>query len=103
VLVSGGGARNGFLWKLLEQQFPGQLVERLDTLGVPAIARTAAAAAVLAGQTLDGVAANLPLVTGAAGGRLVGRIIPGDQRNWSACVAWMAEQVNGYATYPRAA
>jgi anhydro-N-acetylmuramic acid kinase len=103
VLVSGGGTRNGFLWKLIEQQFPGQLVERLDRLGVPATSRSAAAAAVLAGLTLDGVAANLPLVTGAAGGRLVGRIIPGDQRNWSACVAWMAEQVNGYAAFPRAA
>jgi anhydro-N-acetylmuramic acid kinase len=103
VLVSGGGTRNGFLWKLLEQQFPGQVVERLDTLGVPAAARSAAAAAVLAGLTLDGVAANLPLVTGAAGGRLVGRIVPGDQRSWSACVAWMAEQVNSYATFPRAA
>ncbi len=103
VLVSGGGARNGFLWKLLEQQFPGRPVERLDALGVPATARTAAAAAVLAGLTLDGAAASLPLITGATGGRLVGRIVPGDQRNWSACVAWMAEQVTGYATFPRAA
>jgi anhydro-N-acetylmuramic acid kinase len=103
VVVSGGGARNGFLWKLLEQQFPGRPVERLDALGVPAAARTAAAAAVLAGLTLDGVAASLPLVTGATGGRLVGRIMPGDQRNWSACVAWIAEQVTGYSTFPRAA
>ncbi len=103
VLVSGGGSRNGFLWKLLEQQFPGQVVERLDGVGVPAASRSAAAAAVLAGLTLDGVAANLPLVTGAAGGRLVGRIVPGDQRSWSACVAWMTEQVNGYAAFPKAA
>ncbi len=103
VFVSGGGARNGFLWKLLEGQFPGTPVERLDVLGVPAAARTAAAAAVLAGLTLDGVAANLPLVTGAAGGRLVGRLVPGDQRSWAACAAWMAEQTAGYLTFPRAA
>jgi anhydro-N-acetylmuramic acid kinase len=103
VLVSGGGARNGFLWKLLEQQFPGLPVERLDAVGVPAAARTAAAAAVLAGLTLDGAAANLPLVTGASGSRLVGRLVPGDQRNWAACAAWIAEQAGGYATFPRAA
>ena len=103
VLVSGGGSRNGFQWKLLEQQFPGQSVERIDAVGVPTTARSAAAAAVLAGLTLDGVAANLPLVTGAAGGRLVGRIVPGDQRSWSACIAWMTEQVNGYSAFPRAA
>jgi anhydro-N-acetylmuramic acid kinase len=103
VFVSGSGTRNGFLWKLLEQQFPGQLVERLDALGVPAAARTAAGAAVLTALALDGVAANLPLITGAAGGRLVGRFVPGDPRNWAACTAWMAEQLAGYPPFPRAA
>lgn len=102
VFVSGGGVRNGFLWKLLERQFEGLTVSRLDAAGVPAAGRNAAAAAVLAGLTLDGVAGNMPVLTGAAGGRLIGRIVPGDERNWAAVTAWMARQTGPYLTLPRA-
>lgn len=94
--VSGGGVRNGFLWQLIQQQFPGEVIRRTDELGIPALGRSAAAAAVLAGLTLDGVTANLPLLTGASGGRLVGRFIPGDPRNWAAVTAWTAEQMWDY-------
>lgn len=94
--VSGGGVRNGFLWQLLAQQFPGEVLRRTDDLGVPALGRNAIAAAVLGGLTLDGVAVNLPLLTGASGGRLVGRFIPGDPRNWAAVTAWAAEQMWDY-------
>lgn len=102
VFVSGGGVRNGFLWKLLERQFDGAEVCRLDALGVPAGGRNAAAAAVLAALTLDGVAGNLPLLTGAAGGRLIGTLVPGDERNWAAVAAWVARQTSPYLTLPRA-
>ncbi len=102
IFVSGGGVRNGFLWKLLERQFPGVVLARLDEIGVPAGSRNATAAAVLAGLTLDGVAGNLPLLTGAAGGRIVGRIIPGDERNWAAATAWMARHTGPYQSLPRA-
>jgi anhydro-N-acetylmuramic acid kinase len=94
--ASGGGVRNGLLWQLLQQQFPGEVLRRADDLGLPALGRNAAAAAVLAGLTLDGVAANLPLLTGASGGRLVGRFIPGDPRNWAAVTARAAEQFWDY-------
>lgn len=97
ILASGGGVRNGFLWQLLQQQFPGELLRRTDDIGLPALGRNAVAAAVLAGLTLDGVAANLPLLTGASGGRLVGRFIPGDPRNWASVTAWAAEQMWDYA------
>ena len=103
VYVSGGGVRNGFLWKLVAGQFSGHPVDRLDAIGVPAGARSAAAAAVLAGLTIDGVPGNLPLLTGAAGGRLIGRIIPGDLRNWSACASWMARQTADSMSFMRAA
>jgi anhydro-N-acetylmuramic acid kinase len=96
LFVSGGGIRNGFLWQLLQQQFPGEGLRRTDDFGVPALGRNAAAAAVIAGLTVDGVAANLPLLTGASGGRLVGRLIPGDPRNWSAVTARAAEQMWDY-------
>jgi anhydro-N-acetylmuramic acid kinase len=103
VFVSGGGTRNGFLWKLLADQFPDSEVERLDVLGVPAGLRTAAAGAVLAGLALDGVPATLPHVTGSSGSRLVGRFVPGDRRNWAACTAWMTERLLDYVGVSRAA
>ena len=57
-----------------------------------ALARHAAAAAVLAGLTCDGVAGNLSLLTGASGGRLLGQFAqqqhrfrhrPADGMRWS--------------------
>ncbi|OWK47078.1 anhydro-N-acetylmuramic acid kinase [Fimbriiglobus ruber] len=103
MFASGGGTRNGFLCMLLENQFAGQTLERLDTIGVPAGARTATGAAILAGLALDGVSANLPLLTGASGSRLVGRFVPGDQRNWAACATWMADHLTDYPGFGRAA
>src|SRR5262249_12006654 len=41
VLLSGGGARNGLLWHLLEQQLAGAPLDRTDGAGVPADARQA--------------------------------------------------------------
>ena len=101
VLLTGGGVRNGFLWQLVAQQFGS--VERADAVGVPALSRNAAAAAVLAALTCDGVAGNLPVLTGASGGRLLGHISPGDGRNWARCTAWLADQTNDYPRANRAA
>ena len=92
LLVSGGGVRNGFLWQLLAQQFPGETIVRSDEAGVPALARNAAASAVLAALTCDGVAGNLSALTGAAGSRLLGHFTPGDGRNWAVIAAWLANQ-----------
>ncbi|MBA4068026.1 MAG: hypothetical protein C0501_30840 [Isosphaera sp.] len=103
VLVTGGGTRNGFLWQLLAQQFPGEVVARADEAGVPATARNAAAAAVLAALTCDGVAGNLSVLTGAVGGRLLGHLAPGDGRNWAKVAAWVADQTGEYPRADRAA
>jgi anhydro-N-acetylmuramic acid kinase len=92
VLLSGGGTRNGFLWRLLEQQLAPLPVEKIDRRGVPAEARKAVAFAGLAALTLDGVPANLPSVTGAIGPRLLGSFTPGTGANWARCLAWMAQQ-----------
>ena len=94
--------RNGFLWQLLGLQFEGVLA-RSDEVGVPALARTAAAAGVLAALTCDGVAGNLPLLTGASGGRLLGQFAPGDARNWARVAAWVADQTGDAARVNRAA
>lgn len=101
--LSGRGTRHGLLRQLLVQQFPAESLLLTDELGVPALARKAAAAAVLAGLTLDGITGNLPFATGASGGRLIGRIIPGDPPNWAAVAAGIAEQLWDYAQLRAAA
>lgn len=103
VLATGSGVRNGFLWQLVSQQFGGAGVERSEAAGVPAQARNAAAAAVLAALTCDGVAGNLSVLTGANGGRLLGHLAPGDGRNWAKVAAWVADQTGEYPRANRAA
>jgi anhydro-N-acetylmuramic acid kinase len=90
VLLSGGGVRNGLLWRLLEQGLGGVEVVRTDDMSVPAAAREAVVSALLATLTLDGVPGNLPSATGAAGSRLLGNLTPGSSGNWSRCLTWMA-------------
>ncbi|MHB1426982.1 MAG: anhydro-N-acetylmuramic acid kinase [Gemmataceae bacterium] len=92
VLLSGGGVRNGLLWRLLEQPFEGVPLQRTDEVGVPADVRKALSFGMLAALTLDGVPASVPSATGAAGSRLLGSITPGSSMNWAKCVAWMAAQ-----------
>jgi anhydro-N-acetylmuramic acid kinase len=92
VLLSGGGVRNGLLWRLLEQPFEGVPLQRTDEVGVPADVRKALSFGMLAALTLDGVPANVPSATGAAGSRLLGSLTPGSSINWARCLAWMAAQ-----------
>lgn len=92
ILLSGGGARNGLLWALLEQQLSGADFGRTESVGVPGEARRAMAYGLLAALTLDGVPANVPRVTGASGARLLGSVTPGSPANWARSLAWMAHQ-----------
>jgi anhydro-N-acetylmuramic acid kinase len=92
VLLSGGGVRNGLLWHLLEQQLGDVSLGRTDEEGVPADLRKPLSSGMLAALTVDGVPANVPSATGAAGSRLLGSLTPGSSANWSRCLAWMAAQ-----------
>ncbi len=92
ILLSGGGVRNGLLWRLLEQPFEGSPLQRTDEVGIPADLRKALSFGMLAALTLDGVPASVPSATGAAGSRLLGSITPGSSTNWARCAAWMASQ-----------
>lgn len=94
VILSGGGVRNGLLWRLLEQNLDPIPVERVDQHGMPIDARKAVAFAGLAALAMDGVSANLPSATGASGSRLLGTITPGSPANWARCLAWMASQTS---------
>lgn len=99
VLLSGGGVRNGLLWRLLEQQLAPTPLAKTDVCGIPSEARKAVAFAALAALAMDAVPGNLPGVTGASGPRLLGSFTPGAPANWSRCLAWMARQ----AAQPRLA
>jgi anhydro-N-acetylmuramic acid kinase len=90
VLLSGGGVRNGLLWHLLEQQLADLTLEKTDHVGIAADVRKALGFGMLAALTVDGVPANVPSATGAAGARLLGSLTPGSPANWGRCLAWMA-------------
>ena len=92
VLLSGGGVRNGLLWRLLEQQLPATPLARTDEAGVPVGVRKAYSFGLLAALTVDGVSGNAPSATGAAGPRLLGSLTPGSSANWARCLAWMSAQ-----------
>lgn len=92
IFLSGGGVRNGFLWHLLEQKLAGWKLEKTDRLGIAADARKSLAFGLLAALTIDGVPANVPSATGAAGTRLLGNLTPGSSTNWARCLAWMSAQ-----------
>jgi anhydro-N-acetylmuramic acid kinase len=66
-IVSGGGARNLVLMQQLDQLLKPQgcRVTSIDTLGIPAEAKEAAAFALLAWQTWHHRPGNLPSATGA--------------------------------------
>jgi anhydro-N-acetylmuramic acid kinase len=89
VILTGAGAFNGLLLRLLSDLFQNTPLERSDEYGLAAGAFEAVSPALLACLTVDRVPANLPSVTGAAGGRLLGQIAPGWSANWSHCLDWM--------------
>jgi anhydro-N-acetylmuramic acid kinase len=94
ILLSGGGVRNGLLWHLLEQQLAGIPLARTDEVGIPAELRKPLSFGLLAALTLDGVPANVPSATGAAGSRLLGSLTPGSSASWAKCLQWMAQQAS---------
>jgi anhydro-N-acetylmuramic acid kinase len=74
--ICGGGAHNADLMQRLARNLE---IEKLDTtsaLGIHPDWVEAAAFAWLAKQTLQGLAGNSPVVTGAAGARILGGIFP---------------------------
>lgn len=74
--VSGGGARNPTLLRLLREAFDPVPVSDLGALGVDPQAKEALAFAVHAHVHLRGRPGNLPEVTGAAGPRVLGKLTP---------------------------
>lgn len=76
IYLCGGGARNQTLHNRLAVLLPGSTVQTTNILGVDSDYLEAIAFAWLAQQTLHGLAANLPLVTGARHPCILGAIYP---------------------------
>jgi anhydro-N-acetylmuramic acid kinase len=66
IIVSGGGARNGFFLESLRELFGGVRVVTAPEMGMNADAKEAICFAILANETIAGNPANLPAVTGAS-------------------------------------
>lgn len=76
-IVSGGGARNRFLMDQIRQAIPELTIKPSDEYGLPVAAKEAVAFALLANETILGVANNLPAATGATHPVVLGIIVPG--------------------------
>jgi anhydro-N-acetylmuramic acid kinase len=76
VILCGGGARNRTLVAMLSRDLAPAKVLIMDALGVNADAKEAISFAILARETIRGVANNAPSATGARRPVVLGKIIP---------------------------
>ena len=83
VIVCGGGVHNALLMARLSALLPGAGVASSAAFGIDPDAMEAAGFAWLAQQTLQGLAGNRPEVTGAAGTRVLGALVPGSAQGFS--------------------
>ena len=76
MIVSGGGARNAALVKVLSNELTplGVQIRFSDEFGLPSEAKEAVAFAVLAYETWHRRPANVPSATGAKRGAVLGKI-----------------------------
>lgn len=77
VVVTGGGAHNPALRRMLEERLDPIPVRDGEVLGLDPDAKEAVAFAALAWAHVRGVPANVPEATGAAGPRVLGSYTPG--------------------------
>ncbi len=75
--ICGGGAHNDHLLQRLAAALPDQSINSTGELGIDPDWVEAVTFAWLARRTLEGLAGNVPIVTGAVGERILGGIYPG--------------------------
>ena len=77
VLLSGGGAKNATLARMIERALAPMRVRRFDEVFFDGEAKEAVAFALLACLHVEGRAGNVPRATGAKGPRILGKLTPG--------------------------
>ncbi len=75
LIISGGGAQNPTLLRMLRAELPGATILRADELGLDSNAKEAIAFAILASETINGVATGVPGATGAGKPAILGKIV----------------------------
>lgn len=75
LIISGGGAKNGFLYKSIMQYFGSAVeIKIIDDIGMSSESKEAICFAVLANETISGNPANIPMATGALRPTILGKI-----------------------------
>lgn len=74
VYVSGGGAHNKTLLRMIAELLPGQRILTSDELGISGDAKEAVAFAIFANNLLHGIPNNLPSATGADRPTVMGKL-----------------------------
>jgi len=77
VILCGGGAHNETLVHLLQEELHPAAIKFSDDFGISADAKEAVSFAILACETVRGVANNVPSATGAAKSVILGKMVPG--------------------------
>ena len=77
LLVSGGGVHNAYLMGRLQELLPDMKVAPSDSMGIPADAKEAIGFAVLANETIELAAGNVPSATGARHPTILGKVTYG--------------------------
>jgi anhydro-N-acetylmuramic acid kinase len=80
VIVAGGGANNGSLVRMLRERLHPIPVRMHGEFGIDGDIREAVYWAMLANETVQGVPANVPAVTGASHPVVLGQIVPAGAR-----------------------
>ncbi|WP_438489908.1 anhydro-N-acetylmuramic acid kinase [Streptomyces sp. S186] len=77
LVVSGGGARNPTLMRMIAEELPNVRTRPSDDFGLPSDAKEALAFAILGFLTFHGLPGTIPSTTGARHTTLLGSITPG--------------------------
>lgn len=74
LIVSGGGAHNGYIMEALRRYFAPAEIMTSDDLGISSDSKEAVCFAILANETISGNPSNVPRVTGASSPTILGKI-----------------------------
>jgi len=77
LILCGGGSHNATLVRMLQSQLAGVRIRSTNEFGISVDAKEAVSFAILAYATIQGMANNLPSVTGADEPVILGKIVPG--------------------------